>query len=364
MNNSQLDAEVIALDAKRTQPRVKLVPFDSIRLGTDRRYLVKGLIPYPGLSVIWGPPKSGKSFWTFDLTLRAALGWDYRGRRVHQGPVVYCCFEGQRGIQERVEAFRQKFLSEEVEPIPFFLQPTTLDLVKEHPELIAAIRTAGQKPVAVVLDTLNRSLNGSESSDEDMSAYVKAADAIREAFDCSVLVVHHCGINDSRPRGHTSLTGATDAQLSIRRDAMENIVTTVELMKDGEPGATIVSKLEQVEVGLDEDGDPIASMVVVESLASGTTVKRRGPRLNKSSQIALAALEEALHEAGIEPPTSNHIPSNTRAVKRDTWRKYADARGISGSETPDAKRKAFARAAEALFAEGQAGTWQEWCWLG
>ena len=82
-----------------------------------------------------------------------------------------------------------------------------MDLIKEHPDLIAAIRDLEAAPVAVVLDTLNRSLTGSENSDEDMGAYIKATDAIREAFDCSVLVVHHCGINDSRPRGHTSLTG-------------------------------------------------------------------------------------------------------------------------------------------------------------
>jgi len=166
LTNAELDAEVIALDARRKEPRIKLVPFDKIQLGADRRYLVKGIIPYPGLSVIWGPPKSGKSFWAFDLVMRVALGWEYRGRRVHQGPVVYCCFEGQTGIRARVEAFRQKFLGEDSEGVPFFLQPVTIDLVREHEELIAAIRAIDSPPVAVVLDTLNRS-----SSDTDMSNY-------------------------------------------------------------------------------------------------------------------------------------------------------------------------------------------------
>ena len=54
--NADLDAEVISLDAKRNgkavEPRIKLVPFNRIKLGTDRRYLVKGLIPYPDLTVI------------------------------------------------------------------------------------------------------------------------------------------------------------------------------------------------------------------------------------------------------------------------------------------------------------------------
>ena len=138
---------------------------------------------------------------------------------MQEGPVVYCCFEGQSGMSARLEAFRQRFLPEEADSVPFYLQPAPMDLIKEHRDLIAAIRELDTAPVAVVLDTLNRSLNGSENSDEDMGAYIKATDAIRQAFDCSVLVVHHCGINDSRPRGHTSLTGAADARLSVTREA-------------------------------------------------------------------------------------------------------------------------------------------------
>ena len=107
-----------------------------------------------------------------------------------------------------------------------------------------------------------------------MGAYIKATDAIRETFDCSVIVVHHCGVNDSRPRGHTSLTGAADARLSVTRDAAKNILVDVEFMKDGEGSETIVSALESLEVGMDEDGEPITSCVVV--AAEATAIGRRG----------------------------------------------------------------------------------------
>ena len=201
---------------RTASPRIHLIPFDEIRLGTTRRDLVKGLIPRVGLTVIWGPPKCGKSFWTFDTMMHVVLGWLYRGRRVHQGPVVYCAFEGQTGFEARVAAFRQRFLANHIGKVPFYLEPVTLDLVRDHRALIAAIRRhlGDDKPVAVVLDTLNRSIRGSESSDEDMTAYVNAADAIRTAFECAVIVVHHCGIDGTRPRGHTSLTGTCAAQLA------------------------------------------------------------------------------------------------------------------------------------------------------
>src|SRR5262245_42427928 len=139
--------------------RIYLTPFAEIRLGTRRRDLVKGLVPRVGLTVIWGEPKSGKSFFTFDVAMHVALGWNCRGRRVHQGPVVYCYFEGQAAASQRAEAFRQRHLAECADTVPFYLMPVTIDLVAERKTLIEVIRsTVGAiNPVLVVLDTLNRS---------------------------------------------------------------------------------------------------------------------------------------------------------------------------------------------------------------
>src|SRR5262249_18939898 len=122
-------------------PQIKLIPFDEITLGTQRRDLVKGLIPRVGLTVIWGPPKCGKSFWGFDVMMHIALGWKYRDRRVNQGPVVYCAFEGAKGFEARKEAFQRRYLAEHQERVPFFLEPVTLDLVRDHGALIATIKT-------------------------------------------------------------------------------------------------------------------------------------------------------------------------------------------------------------------------------
>jgi hypothetical protein len=41
---------------------IKIIPFDQIKLNEDHRpYLVKGLIPREGLSIVWAPPKSVKA---------------------------------------------------------------------------------------------------------------------------------------------------------------------------------------------------------------------------------------------------------------------------------------------------------------
>ena len=111
-----------------------LIPFYKIEVGTTGAYLVKGLIPREGLIVIWGPPKCGKSFWTFDLAMHIALGWRYRGRRIVQGPVVYVACEGAHGFRARIEAFRCRHLQEHVGDVPFYLVPARLALVEDHEE--------------------------------------------------------------------------------------------------------------------------------------------------------------------------------------------------------------------------------------
>jgi hypothetical protein len=346
------------------EPRIRLVAFDDIQLGTERRYLIKGLIPRVGLTVVWGPPKSGKSFWTFDAVMHVALDWPYRGRRVHHGPVVYCAFEGQEGMEARKTAFAQRFLAEDHEPVPFYLEPVTLNLVRDRAELITAIRaTLGDvMPVAVVLDTLNRSLSGSESSDEDMGAYVGAADSIRAAFDCAVIIVHHCGVDGSRPRGHTSLTGGVAAQLAIGHDATGNIITTAEYMKDGPQGDAVASRLEWVEVGTDQDGDAITSCVVLPVEPGAVMPAAKKKPSSKAAQIALRALVEALAELGEAAPPANHIPEKVKVTTLDRWRDYAYRRGISASDVPRARQLAFRRASECLIGEGRVGVWDTFVW--
>jgi AAA domain-containing protein len=344
-------------------PHIELVPFDEIQLGTQRRYLVKGLIPRVGIIVVWGPPKSGKSFWTFDLNLRVALGWEYRGRRVHQGAVVYCAFEGQTGIQARVEAFRQRFLAEDHATIPFYLQPVTLDLVRDHVELVEAIRAklGDTRPVCITLDTLNRSLRGSESNDEYMTAYIRAADAIREAFECAIIIVHHCGIEGTRPRGHTSLTGAADAQLSVKRGAGENIIVELECAKDGPQGERIASRLEVVEVGTDEDGETIDSCVVIPvDAADIANVPAR--KLSNKNQLAIECLADVLADRGQPATDALGPPPGVLTIGVAAWRDELKRRGVLDAEGAN-PRADFKRIREALQARHLIGERDGLVWL-
>jgi hypothetical protein len=352
-----------APEEARPAPRFRLLPFSS--LSAERStYLVKGFIPRTGLVIVWGPPKCGKSFWAFDLAMHVALGWEYRGHHVRAGTVVYCALEGQQGFATRVEAFRLKRIAEMIGAAPFYLMTSPLSLAADHAQLIADIHAqlGSEAPTAVFIDTLNRSLAGSESDDRDMTAYIRAADAIREAFGCVVVIIHHCGHEGNRPRGHSALMGALDVQIAVRRDEADRVIAELELSKDGAVGLRFASRLVPVEIGRDEDGDPITSCVIEPMEHTAALPKKSPLKLTKAAQTALRALHEAISEMGAVPPSSNHIPEHVRAVTIDQWRERAIHMGVSTSAERRARNKAFHDGSAALIAAGRVAMWEPFAW--
>ena len=218
-----------------------------------------------------------------------------------------------------------------------------------------------ENPALVVVDTLNRSLSGSESSDADMAAFIQAADAIRFELNCAAIVVHHSGWDTSRMRGHTSLPGALDAEIGVTRNEAKEIMAEILRMKDGEEGDVLASKLEKVDLGDDEDGDPISACVIVPIEGSGTT----GPRPKKlaaDAAKALAALDEVLDDQGTISPTDPYIPANTKVVTKDQWKAHALKRGFGAAREYEAIRKAFNRAFDSLQKLNRIGVSDPFVW--
>jgi len=85
-------------------------------------------------------------------------------------------------------------------------------------------------------------------------------------------------------------TGAAEAQVAVKRDHAQNIVATVEYVKDGPEGETFASSLEVVDVGVDDDGDPITSCIVTPATAEPTTTT--GGALKPNQQTMLTILAE------------------------------------------------------------------------
>jgi hypothetical protein len=335
--------------------RFALKALENITLPSIANYTVKGILPRVGLGVIWGPPKCGKSFLTYDLAMHIACGREYRSHLVRKGTVVYLALEGSYGFAGRVEAWRRRF--KPPKDAPFYLIDESIDLTTDAAALIAALRSQlTNAPAVVVIDTLNRALQGDENSSEDMAKFIRAADAIRTAFGCFVLLIHHCGIAGNRPRGHTSLAGADDVQIAVERDKDGNVIATVEHMKDGPSGTIIAFKLDVVELGVDQDGDPLTSCVVVP-----TEAEAAGKKLTKVQRFAFNLLKKLIAAEGVDPPAETKLPAGFKICLSDTWRKrfYEEY----PADKQDTKKKALLRATLDLEQERLIVLWREYVWV-
>ena len=273
--------------------------------------------------------------------------------------MVYCAFEGAHGYKKRAEALRRYHKIPDDTEVPLYLVPGRVNMIKEHPLLIAAVREQlmGELPRAVVLDTLNKSLVGSESKDVDMAAYIVAAEALRDAFDCVVIIIHHCGYDETHPRGHTSLTGAVDAEFEVVREGMLVTVKNV-TMRDGSEGFEIRSAAEVVEVGEDINGKVLSSLVILPTDAPAAVGGKRKGRTNVATPILVGALRAALAERG-----SPFHPPGGRAVEHAVGEQEVRARFDAGypageadaEKAAEATRKAYQRALQSAVAEGAIG---------
>jgi len=299
-----------------------LISFANFQIDTTRlTYRIEGLLSSTGLALIWGARKSYKSFMALDVALHIALGRPYRGRRVDQAPVVYIALEGQNGLPARVEALKKHH---QVADAPLYLMTKKLNLIASVKALIKDIeqQLPGQKPV-VFIDILNRSLHGSEAADKDMSAYIEAAGEIAEHFDTLVVIVHHSGLDGSRPRGHTALSAGVDVQLQCERLDGGMAKLTVELAKDFVEGTEVYSRLIVVDTGKnDASGQKITSLVVEPAeISDAPNTKKKTRGLKDEHKAALNVLDDATIEHGIAAPPSLKLPKEIRRiVTLDHWR--------------------------------------------
>jgi hypothetical protein len=323
--------------------RFKLVSFSDMRPGPEPLYLIDELIPIKGLVDIWGKPKCFKSFNALDMMLHVALGWEYHERYVRQGTVVYCAFEGAHGYKKRIEALRRHYKIADDLNVPLHIMPGQANLIKDHKLLISDLKAqlGDTAPAAVVLDTLNKSLIGSESKDVDMSAYLRAAEAVRDAFNCVVIIVHHCGLDETRPRGHTSLPGAVDAQISVTREG-DLVTVTVEMMRDGPEGTAITCTAKSIEVGTDANGKVLTSLVMVPAEAAGATAPRRWSKALSNFRRALS--EALIHSHETVTPNGETFRAADRELVKEEFYKIHPADGDTPTQQQDSRKHAFNRA--------------------
>lgn len=269
---------------------IRLLTIDDLANLPNPTWLVRDWLPEHGLTVLYGPSGSYKSFLALAWSLHIASGTPWYGREVKPGPVVYLSLEGGFGLARRVEAWRREVpdadLSDNfravVAPLSLLEKPTVEELARVVGEVFDA-------PAMIVVDTMSRAmLGGDENSPTDVGALIGALDELMHLWSCASLLVHHTGHGDkSRERGHSSLPAAADCRIGMTRVTDRVTVEQVK-SKDSEEQDPLMLARRVVELDeVDDYGRPVTSMVL--DYVGNTTPAL--PQDNKDEECERAILD-------------------------------------------------------------------------
>lgn len=228
------------------------------------RYRVKSILPRDGLAAIFGPPGSAKTFLALNLAFAISEGDEWFGYRVEPCSVLYVCLEGQGGLPQRMQTYAEYHGAQGGKRLRFITEPFSLLLEDDLSALVRTINNSGLLPKVIVLDTFSAASAGAdENSSADMGKLIEAAKRIREECGGLVILVHHSGKDATKGlRGHSSLSAALDVVIHVTRND-ERRSWELAKSKDGADGKEHPFQLSTVELGVDKDGDPITSCVIV-----------------------------------------------------------------------------------------------------
>jgi hypothetical protein len=193
------------------------------------KWLIPQWLPLRSLNAIYGPPGSGKSFYTVSLCLEIARGGVWLGHQLEPIPVLYVMAEKATLNRDRLEAWSES-RGLAIPPLFYSLvvgygdsfggppQLKELDKVEALCEITQELATQHGAPVVVVLDTYAQvSLGIEENSTKETSEAVSQLHRILHATNGGIVIpVHHTGKDITKGlRGSTSLLGAVDTTIEI-----------------------------------------------------------------------------------------------------------------------------------------------------
>ena len=188
-----------------------------------------------------------------------AMAW----AKMRPGAVVYIAAEGGLGIEERLTAFRYRH-DVEADGVPLYVIPEPIDLCRSDADaklLLARLAELPPEPAIeiLVIDTLSRAMaGGNENSPDDMGRFVRHCDRLRIETRAHLMVIHHAGKDEGKgARGHSLLKAAADTEIEITKCEGSRVAqATVVKQRDHPTGATFGFRLEPIEIGQHEDGEP------------------------------------------------------------------------------------------------------------
>jgi RecA-family ATPase len=246
--------------------------------------VIQGIAWRRAISVLVSESGVGKTFVVLDAAVAVSEARPWHGRRVRQGSVAYCSFEGDAlglRLQALHEAGRDLTHVHVINPRAALSPQIERDgtekpsagelLVAEAlAELATRVAMAGAPPIRLlVADTVRASMTGSEDDSAEVSAYLRVIRRLIAPYpEAAALLVHHAGWQDGearrrRERGSSAWRGNADATLylevageNIELGTADLVLTALKVRDDHKPAPLHLIRSRVTLSTVDEDGRP------------------------------------------------------------------------------------------------------------
>lgn len=290
------------------------------------QWLVKKVLPFAEVGVVFGESTAGKTFFTLDMVMAIARGVPWNGRKVTQGTVAYICAEGSKGFSSRLRAYHDHHGTDH-KKVPLVVLPEAPNFMEKADikDLVVSLRTI-EGLNTVVVDTLAQVTPGAnENTSESMGRALAHCKVIHEATGAMVLLVAHSGKDASKGvRGWSGIKGALDVEILVERSGNSNCATVTKTKDSDGEGDQYPFKLDSVLLGQEEDGEDITSCVVKPAEARSKSERKTEPKgrvqqVVLQTAIALTDLPGAVSTSHLIDAAVSEIPKDDLA-KRDRRR--------------------------------------------
>jgi RecA-family ATPase len=239
----QAEPHVLPEQTGSRERRFTPVSYSELVTRPPKPMLVDGLIGDGDNFMIFGAPKSGKTFVVIDFIGACISGGVFADTFAVPKPltVAYMTNEGLGKLPDRLGACVQhnrinvSDLDKHLvvfEDVPQLFSPSGPDSILKFVEDWEANET--RKLDILLIDTLNKATLGAQENDNSDAAIVCSnLMYARKRLKCATGIIHHAGRDGLKSRGASAYDGDMDLQLKVSRDEQTNMrVLSMEFAKD------------------------------------------------------------------------------------------------------------------------------------
>jgi len=278
----------------------------------DVPFYLKDWLPKRGKSLLYAPPKSGKSYLCLQIARCIGSAEPFLGISTTRGSVLYVQFElGEEILQARLRQTRKDYENVYV--------GTTFSMKLDSPQGQAQLWRAleATEPSVLILDPLYKAILGDENESTDIRRILDFLDLVIEGFNCSILIIHHSGKDLSkRGRGSSVFEDWVDSYLQMQRTS-----------KSGEPLRVKIKPIFLRHAQLPTE--PIAAELGDDfeffTIGAASSVKQQvADYMKKVKEEAISPAELFSAQIGSNTSVYKALKElvNEKKIVKETWGKY------------------------------------------